>query len=237
MEDTIDKMNPLFQRQNVSEELIKMIKKQILAGDLNPGDRIIESKLARQTGLSQSPIREALRQMQGEGIIKIVPNKGPSVVALEMKDIFEVYSIRSMLEGLAMRMAVHHATDEEIEDLERFYHSMEAKLHDDSVEYLLEESLQIHETIIRLSNHSRLHKMYQSITFQVALVNRMLGVRSSKAQEVEEHEELIVALKKRDPDEAEHIMRKHIYRSYCHFVERHGQKSEMDTFGEKMWYE
>lgn len=236
MEETIEKANQLFQRQNVSEELIKMIKKQILAGELNPGDRIVETKLARQLGLSQSPIREALRQLQGEGIIKIVPNKGPSVVALEMKDIFEVYSIRSMLEGLAMRMAVHNATDEEIDELERFYESMKTKLHDDSVAYLLEDSLQIHETIIRLSNHSRLHKMYQSITFQVALVNRMLGVRSSKQQEVEEHGELIAALKKRDPDEAEHIMRKHIYRSYCHFVERHERKNEKDKFGENMWY-
>jgi DNA-binding GntR family transcriptional regulator len=236
MEETIEKANHLFQRQNVSEELIKMIKKQILAGELNPGDRIVETKLARQLGLSQSPIREALRQLQGEGIIKIVPNKGPSVVSLEMKDIFEVYSIRSMLEGLAMRMAVQNATDEEIGELERFYESMKAKLHDDSVPYLLEDSLQIHETIIRLSNHSRLHKMYQSITFQVALVNRMLGVRSSKEQEVEEHGELITALKKRDPDEAEHIMRKHIYRSYCHFVERHERKTEKDKFGENMWY-
>jgi DNA-binding GntR family transcriptional regulator len=133
-------------------------------------------------------------------------------------------------------MAIRNATDEEVGKLEQFYDSMKAKLHDEKVPYLLEDSMQIHETIIRLSNHSRLHKMYQSISFQVALVNRMLGIRSSKAQEVEENGELITALKKRDPDEAEQIMRRHIYRSFCHFVERHEGQPDKDKLEEPMWY-
>lgn len=234
MGETIGKQT--FQKQNVSEELINIIKKQILSGELNPGDRIVETKLARELGLSQSPVREALRQLQGEGIITIVPNKGPSVATLVMKDVFEIYTIRSMLEGLAIRLATKHATDEDIEALETFFNRMKDKLADDSVQYLLEDSLHIHETIIRLSNHTRLFSMYKLITFQVALVNRMLGTRSSKEREVEEHWELIVALKRRNPDEAETIMRKHIYHSYCNFVELQELKTSKFDYGENVWY-
>jgi len=228
---------PVFPpRQSISEDLILYIKQQIASGQLNPGDRIVETKLAQELGISQTPVREAIRRLQGEGIITVVPNKGPMVCTLDKKDVFEIYSIRSMLEGLAIRLAVQNASDEEIEEIERFYNKMKDKLLDESVEYLIDDSLHIHETIMILSRHSRLIATYQSISFQILLVNRMLGTKKTKQNEVLQHGELIEALKRREPDEAELIMRKHIYRSYRDFVELNGLDAEGDELEEKNWF-
>jgi len=228
---------PVFPpRQSISEDLILYIKQQIASGQLNPGDRIVETKLAQELGISQTPVREAIRRLQGEGIITVVPNKGPMVCTLDKKDVFEIYSIRSMLEGLAIRLAVQNASDEQIEEIERFYNKMKDKLLDESVEYLIDDSLHIHETIMILSRHSRLIATYQSISFQILLVNRMLGTKKTKQNEVLQHGELIEALKRREPDEAELTMRKHIYRSYRDFVELNGLDAEGDELEEKNWF-
>ncbi|GAA3409517.1 GntR family transcriptional regulator [Paenibacillus hodogayensis] len=226
----------IIQKQNISEELVKYIKQQIISGELNPGDRIVETKLARELGVSQTPVREAIRHLHGEGVITIVPNKGPMVRTLDMKDVFEIYSVRSMLEGLAIRLATQQATDEQIAELEQFYEEMKRKLPDDSVPSLLQDSSHIHRTIIEMSNHSRLTTMYQSISFQISLVNRLLGAKSTKQKEIDQHLELIEALKKRNPDEAEQTMRKHIFRSYRDFVQLAEKKEQQVDFDEKQWF-
>ncbi|WP_164523047.1 GntR family transcriptional regulator [Paenibacillus baekrokdamisoli] len=203
----------------MSVDLAEFIKQQILDGHLSPGDRIVETKVAKDLGISQTPVREAIRQLSGEGIITIVPNKGPMVRTFEMKDIFEVYSLRSMLEGLAIRLAVQFATDEDIEELVQFFEEMKRKMADDSVDSLLQDSVYLHQSIIRLSNHSRLSASYDSITFHISLAARILGRVSTKHKEVEQHAELIDALVRRDPDHAEKVMRKHILRSFNEFRE------------------
>lgn len=225
----------IIQKQNISEELVKYIKQQIISGELNPGDRIVETKLARELGVSQTPVREAIRHLHGEGIITIVPNKGPMVRTLDMKDVFEIYSVRSMLEGLAIRLATQNATDEQIAALESFYEQMKLKLHDETVPSLLNDSSHIHRTIIEMANHSRLMNMYHSISFQISLVNRLLGAKSTKQKEVDQHLELVEALKKREPDEAEQTMRKHIFRSYRDFVRLTEKREQQPEFDEKLW--
>jgi DNA-binding GntR family transcriptional regulator len=237
MEEKASKRN-FPEKQNLSEDLVLYIKQQIIDGELNPGDRIVETKLARELGISQTPVREAIRQLMGEGIITIAPNRGPLVRSLNMKDVFEIYSLRAMLEGLSIRLATQNATEEDIIKLEHFYQQMKEKLHDDSVNSLLQDSLYIHQSIINLSNHSRLISMYKSINFQISLVNRILGRKSTKQKELDQHWELIEALVQRDPDKAEKVMREHIYRSYREFVElKEIKNSESDdTHWLNLWF-
>lgn len=205
-------------KQSLSGELVAFIKEQILEGELSPGDRIVETKLAKDLGISQTPVREAIRQLSGEGIVKIVPNKGSFVRTFSAKDVFEIYSLRASMEGLAFRLATQQATVKDIEELEAFYNKMKEKLHDESVKTLTNDSAYIHQFIYNLSKHSRLIFLYESISFQVSLVNRVLGARYTKLQEVEEHKEIIDALKAGNPTNAEKVMREHIYRSYRWYV-------------------
>lgn len=210
---------PFAGRRSLSQEVAALIKKQMVDGVLNPGDRIVETKLAKELGLSQTPIREAIRQLSGEGIVTIVPNKGPVVQTLSQKDIFEIYSIRAVLEGLAMRMATQVATAEEIEAVQRIHDRMKRKLQDDSVTSLLRDSAHLHASIVALSKHSRLIATYESVSFQISLVNRILARVSTKQKEVDQHLELVEALAGRDPEHAERTIRAHIYRSYREFTE------------------
>lgn len=207
-------------KTNLSESLVDYLKQQILQGKLNPGDRIVETKIAEDLSVSQTPVREALRQLSGEGIVVLVPNKGPVVRSLDMQDVFEIYSVRAGLEGMSMRFATQRASDEEVAQLQRYFGEMEEKLHDASVPEtgLLEYSATIHQYVVDLSRHSRLISMYQSISFQISLVNRILGKESSKQKEVDQHREVVEALAGRNPGLAENVMRRHIYRSYCEFV-------------------
>lgn len=235
--ENIRNTNKFIQKRNISEELMIYIKQQILDGEIHPGDRIIETKFAKELGISQTPVREALRQLQGEGIITIIPNKGPIVTPLDRRAVFETYSIRSMLEGLAIRLVTKHASEKEIQELEDFYLQMKNKLHNEKVQYLLQDSFYIHEKIVLLSNHSRLITMYKSISFHIALANRMIGTKFSKQKEVDMHWELIEAIKTGDPDAAEHTMRKHIYRSYMEFEGFFAEAPEdPKDADEKLWF-
>jgi DNA-binding GntR family transcriptional regulator len=101
-------------RQQVLDEL----RQSIIAGRLNPGDRLIERELISMMGVSRTVIREALRQLESEGLIAIIPNKGPVVRALTLEEARDLYSIRAVLEGLAARLFVENACDAEIQKLE-----------------------------------------------------------------------------------------------------------------------
>jgi DNA-binding GntR family transcriptional regulator len=233
--DTLEKASPVT-KTSLSESLVGYIKQQILNGMLNPGDRIVETKIAEELGISQTPVREALRQLSGEGIVTLVPNKGPIVRALQMDDVFEIYSIRAGLEGLSMRFATQRATDAEVERLVAFHGAMEAKAADEAVPVssLLADSVSVHQYIVDLSRHSRLVSMYRSISFQIALVNRILGRESTKQKEVDQHREVVEALASRDPDFAEKVMRKHIHRSYCEFLDV--QKDLTSEHRQYIWF-
>lgn len=226
-----------LERKSVAKDVIAYIKDQILTGELNPGDRIVETRLAKDLGISQTPVREALRELQGEGIIHIVPNKGPMVCTMNMKDVFEIYSLRSVIEGLAIRLATQWATDEEVAELETIYNEMKEKLYDESVIYLMDDSHRIHDQIMKMSNHAQLYSIFQSLSFKISLLNRLLGTKKTKQYEVDQHQELIDAVKSRDMNHAEQVMRRHIYRSYMDYIELNKVTDQQEQFGEELWYE
>lgn len=101
-------------RQQVLDEL----RHSIIAGRLNPGERLIERELISMMGVSRTVIREALRQLETEGLVAIIPNKGPIVRTLTLEEARDLYSIRAVLEGLAARLFVENAGDSEVQQLE-----------------------------------------------------------------------------------------------------------------------
>src|SRR5690606_29269517 len=131
-------------KQAQNFDIVAHIKQKILNGELNPGDRIVETKLARELGMSQTPIREAIRRLAGEEILTIIPNKGPVIRTLQAQDIFEIYSYRCAIEGMAIRLAVQNASLNDIKHLEHFYAAMKDKLNDDAIVSLSEDSAYIH---------------------------------------------------------------------------------------------
>ena len=210
----------MFQdRKSLGQEVVELIRQGIRDGEYAQGERIVESKLARDLGISLTPIREAVRELVGEGILTVSPNRGPSVRILSPDDAFELYTLRAQLEALAIRLAIRRSSVEERERIAQILYDMEAKVEDPSVPTLQDSSRQIHEGIVELSRHERLISFYASLSLQIALLNRLVARRSNKEHEVEWHRPLVFALLERDADDAERLMREHIRESYEAYVE------------------
>jgi DNA-binding GntR family transcriptional regulator len=202
----------------MSQEISGLIREAIIDGTLLPGQRIVETQLAANLGVSLTPVREAVRELVGEGILTVAPNRGPSVRILSDEDAFELYSLRAMFEGLAIRLAVTRPMEERLAVREVFDAMVDA-VDDESRDSLLAYSTRIHEGIVALSRHERLISVYRSLLLQIAVLNRVAGQRSTKQHEVEWHQPLVEALLGDDPDRAEMVMRRHIHESYTNYLD------------------
>lgn len=224
----------ILNKKSLSYEVAQYIKEQIINGQIELGSQINLQKIGKNLQISQTPVREAIQHLVAENVLTNVRNKGYFVKEYDENDIFEIYSIRAVLEAFAIRLATIRATDEEIKVLEDIYNKMKIKLNDDSVSSLSKYSVKIHERIIQMSKHERLIQLNENISFQVAILNRILGTKYTKQQEVYEHKELIDVIKTRNSEEAEKVMRKHIYRSYKNFINAYKEedlsKKKADLF-------
>ncbi len=190
--------------------VFRQLEKAILDGDLTPGESLNEVKLSAELGVSRTPIREALMQLELEGLVKTTHNKGAVVVGISEKDVDDIYAIRSRIEGLAARWAAEHVTEKELEDLreivelQEFYAAKGDKLRvwnlDNRFHELLYESCQSNLLRRMLSMyHHYLHKA------------RETTVRHGRAlASTQEHRAILTALENHDPDEAERRMCIHV---------------------------
>ena len=106
---TMDEFLPL------RDVVFNTLRQAILTGELKPGERLMEIHLANKLGVSRTPIREAIRKLELEGLVNIIPNKGAYVTGISDKDVHDIYMIRSMLEGLCVRWATEHITQDQLE--------------------------------------------------------------------------------------------------------------------------
>ena len=107
-----------YQDHSLSGRVFQKIREDILNGKYKENDELRENTIGKELGVSRTPVREALRQLELEGLVTIIPNRGAYVTGISQKDIWDIYMIRSHLEGLCARWATEHITDEQMEKLE-----------------------------------------------------------------------------------------------------------------------
>ena len=107
-----------YRDRSLRGRVFAQIRENILSGKYKDGMELREIALGEELGVSRTPVREALRQLELEGLVKIIPNKGACVTSINAKDIKDIYKMRSMLEGLCARWATEHITNEQIDELE-----------------------------------------------------------------------------------------------------------------------
>ncbi|HLR52787.1 MAG TPA: GntR family transcriptional regulator [Candidatus Avamphibacillus sp.] len=225
---TTNYKNLILKKKSLSFEVSQYIKSLIIDGQIKPGDQINIKQIMTYLEISQTPVREAIQHLMGENVVISIRNKGYYVKEYNENDIFEIYSLRAMLEAFAIRLATQRASQNEIDEMESIYKRMKKKLQDDSVISITDDSTKIHDFIFKMSKHERLIQVNEEISFQVAVVNSILGTKYTKKREVEEHKELIEVIKNGNPDEAEKVMRNHIYRSYKNFLKEHSNKNVIE---------
>ncbi len=204
----------LGQRRGVSrsDQAYNYIVEGIQCGRLAPGTRLRETELAELTGLSRTPIREALSRLQLEGLLTMDAARGLIVTELDHSMASELYAMREVLEGTAARLAARHASDVEIDFL-REINVRDAQL--TSSEALAANNRLFHETLYRCAHNRYLVKTLNTLQESMMLLGRTTLAAPGRAESSRaEHAAIVEALARRDPDAAEKAARAHIIAAY-----------------------
>jgi len=187
------------------------IREDILSGVYQESEELKENAIGLELGVSRTPVREALRQLELEGLVTIIPNKGAYVTGITSKDIHDIYMIRSYLEGLCAKWACEHITEAQIEELDEILYLSEFHARRSHNEQLVDLDNKFHDLIYRASGSKILDHVLSDFHHYVERIRKITLSRSSRATKSnEEHALILDAIRKRDGDLAESLAHDHI---------------------------
>ncbi len=202
------------QENSLRGRVFQTMRDNILNGVYQENDELRENTIATELGVSRTPVREALRQLELEGLVKMIPNKGAFVTGITANDVKDIYAIRSMLEGMCARWATEYITEEQIEDLEEIillseYHVKKAK--GEKSQQVTELDGKFHEILYNASNSRILNHVLSDFHKYVRMARKASVANLERAEKsIEEHKHILEALKNRDADQAEYWANTHM---------------------------
>jgi DNA-binding GntR family transcriptional regulator len=201
-------------RMPVVSQAYEHIKEAILNGELLPGEHLPEVIISKQLGVSRAPIREALLQLEADGLIELRPSRGAFVRVLTAKDVIEIYSTRSLLEGYAAFLAAKRSTVKDIEQIrEAFVNSLQMA-EGSNIEKTINADLDIHRAIWNTSGHGIIIKVLSNLEMQIRLfMAAQAHLFENLVDSVKDHEEIIEAIATGNSDIAKSSMQEHIDRA------------------------
>jgi GntR family transcriptional regulator, rspAB operon transcriptional repressor len=202
---------------SISDQIYERLKQQILHGEIEPGERLMQNQVAENLKASRTPVREAFRRLEQDGLVERVPQGGVRVTRLDIEAIQEVFGIRNVLEAYAVELACGRITAEEIGLLKRLVNQAGELLssgelgREPKIKRIFELNTQFHDIIYRASGNSYLIGMINSLRFIVGRL-RFLGLRadSTWCRAWDEHAQLIGLLEKKDKESAARLLKTHL---------------------------
>lgn len=197
--------------QPLREMVFDVLMDAIISGQLPPGERLMEVQLAEEMGVSRTPVREAIRRLELEGFVVMIPRKGAYVAGLSIKDIVNIFEIRTALEQLAVSLAAERMTDNDLETLERLLVELAESVEDADVEAWTELDKKFHYLIYEYSRNDRLIQMMNNIIEQINRY-RIISLSNLEVRQhsVEEHKKIVEAMAERDIPAAQKAASEHI---------------------------
>jgi DNA-binding GntR family transcriptional regulator len=200
-------------KNNVRELAVQKLRSAIISGQLQPGQRLVEKDLCHLTGVSRTSIREALRILEGERLIRAPANKGPSVAVLTSEEASQIYQVRAVLESLAVRAAAIHATEEEIGKLDdvvdRFARAAAAK----DLMSLVKLAAEYYDILMTASRNEIVADILKSLHARVSFLRATsMSTPGRLPQSIAEMRAIVKAIEKKDPDAAAKASERHIAR-------------------------
>jgi DNA-binding GntR family transcriptional regulator len=191
-------------RALLRHETASILREGILSNQFSPEDALVERELATEIGVSRTAIREALIELEAQGLVTSVPHKGWFVVGLTPRDIWEIYTLRSLLEGFAARLVTERDAGENLADLDRIVGKMRAAVARGDRRTLSELDFAFHERLCQLSGHSRLLKLWYTQAWQFRRYMAVLNFEYPEIEAVAEtHVPILQAIRSGDPDLAQ----------------------------------
>ena len=188
------------------------LKSSVLSGRFNPGERLTEEHLAKKLGVSRTPVREALHKLESEGLIKVLETRG-FVVSRDSKDeVEELFELRAILEGYALRIISGRISDEDLERLSGFIERAEDALRRKRIEEVFKWNTKFHDTLHGIViEKKRLHRLLVNIRKYVLRYRKdTLQYPDGGKRAIDGHRKILLALRLKDPDLCERMMREHI---------------------------
>ena len=198
--------------KNASLVATEVIREAIMDGTLWPGQRLKEEELARELGISRTPVREALLILQTEGMVEAAPNRGATVRSFDAAGLGEMYLLRAAVEGLAARLAAERVTARTLSKLRRSCDRFEAECADGTLKELVKENLVFHDTILEVADSERIAHLVRSVTVLPLVYKSYLWYSpSQKLVSAHHHRQIVYAFEARDPERAEAVMKQHVF--------------------------
>jgi DNA-binding GntR family transcriptional regulator len=193
------------------ELVFESLREAIISGVLPPSERLMEIQLAEEMGVSRTPVREAIRKLELEGLVVMIPRKGAYVAGMSMKDIVDVFEIRGALEGLAAELAAERATDEELEAMERYLVKISEEIDNGDLSKVVETDTDFHTLIYKASRNARLSQIINNLREQIQRFRTTsLSYPGRMKIALEEHRKIVEAVSSRDGDLARKLAQEHI---------------------------
>lgn len=191
------------------EIVFETLRDAIITGQLKPGERLMEVQLAEELGVSRTPVREAIRKLELEGLVVMVPRKGAYVADISTKDVAEVFEIRAALESLAAGLAAERITQEELEELHRILETESTENLD--LETLIEVDTAFHEVIYKASRNERLVQIISNLREQIQRFRSITLAKPGRMKDVlKEHKQIVEAISQGDVALARQLAQQHI---------------------------
>ena len=192
-------------------QVFDKIRSDILNGKYKRGEELVESSIGKELGISRTPVREAIRQLEMEGLVQLVPNKGAFVTGISEKDVRDIYLIRARLEGLAARMAAKNITPELLDAMEETVVLSEYHAKKEHYEQVCEMDSKFHKLLYKASGSRILEHTLTDFHQYVQRV-RMASIMKKRRMEKsnDEHDAILTAIREHDEEKAELVATRHI---------------------------
>ena len=194
----------------LGDQVKEFVIESIMNGEFEPGDRIVASSLAKRLGVSQAPVREAIRDLVLLGFLKTQAFKGTSVRSFSAKELYEVYTVRASLEALAARLAAGNLSEADVENLQNTLTEMIRAAREQDGERMVRLDNRFHETILQISDNRLLYQLWKHLQFGYWTIVTTRMSTMDLEELARRHETLLEALKSRDPQRAMVAMQRHI---------------------------
>lgn len=192
------------------------LKHRIISGAFEPGERLVEEPLAEELGVSRTPVREALHKLELEGLIKPLETRGFCVPKESIEEVEEVFDIRAILEGFALRLICENIQEKDIQKLNRFVQKAEKAYQDKDTEKVFQYNTEFHDSLYALIENTKprlLSLMGDMRKFVLRYRKDTLHYLKGARRSIEGHKKIMLALELKDRDLCERVMREHVYES------------------------
>ena len=196
------------------------LREAIIKGELKPGERLMEVQLAEEMGVSRTPVREAIRKLELEGLVVMVPRKGAYVAGLSLKDAADLFEVRISLEGLAAALSAERITEEELKLMEKILEDITAAAEREDVEAVIQKDAEFHQILFSTTRNNRLAQIINSLKEQIDRFRIQSFSNPARMKAInKEHAGIIKAIKEGNAELAEKLAREHIEKVEANVME------------------